>query len=249
MSPVWSYIFVFTQPSTWPPPLNQMVSLASYPNCGWCVPKQRSRYVYFLRFRIEDRRLTRAALHWKRLGGGELRSLLAVGGVLGTAIRRRHPDAPLAVEHRVVVVDFVVPDPPVAPVWRRHQRVERCGMARTEGQRRVFAHRRAEGRPGVVLRVEHGDLVRRVLGRAVERAVGVDRRVAAVARDEIVQVLVLVVPVSERDHYVSLDALRPRGCGQRQLAILDTVCPVGEVLNGKRTERRQLSHHLLARLS
>src|SRR5215213_2703605 len=49
-SPVSSNILLLTQPSTCPPPLNQIVLLASKPNCGWCVPKQVSTKLYFLVF-------------------------------------------------------------------------------------------------------------------------------------------------------------------------------------------------------
>ena len=37
---VSSNIFVFSQPTTWPPPLVQSVLFASSANIRWCVPKQ-----------------------------------------------------------------------------------------------------------------------------------------------------------------------------------------------------------------
>ena len=39
-SPVSRNIFVFSQPTTCPPPLVQIVLLASSANIKWCVPKQ-----------------------------------------------------------------------------------------------------------------------------------------------------------------------------------------------------------------
>ena len=38
-SPVSSYIFVFSQPTTCPPPLVHNVLFASSANIRWCVPK------------------------------------------------------------------------------------------------------------------------------------------------------------------------------------------------------------------
>src|SRR3954469_5745742 len=49
-SPVSSSTAVLIQPATGPVPENHTVSSASYPNCGWCVPKQVSIIVYFMVF-------------------------------------------------------------------------------------------------------------------------------------------------------------------------------------------------------
>src|SRR5688572_29196019 len=46
-SPVWSNIFVFSQPTTGPPPLVQSVLLASSANIRWCVEKQVPTWVSF----------------------------------------------------------------------------------------------------------------------------------------------------------------------------------------------------------
>ncbi len=66
--------------------------------------------------------------------------------------------------------------------------------------------------------------------RPVDRTIGVDRRIAPVGGDQIVQVLLVVVPVAQRDHDVALDALRTCRLGERQLALLDALGPVGEIL-------------------
>ena len=49
-SPVSSNSFVFSQPTTCPPPLVQSVLLASSANARWCVPKQVLMWVSFLVF-------------------------------------------------------------------------------------------------------------------------------------------------------------------------------------------------------
>ena len=72
---------------------------------------------------------------------------------------------------------------------------------------------------------------------------------AAVARDQIVQVLLLVHPVAQRDDDVALDALRPLRLRVRQLALGDAVGPVAEVLERRIAEVGQLAEHLLAGLA
>ena len=59
-------------------------------------------------------------------------------------------------------------------------------------------------------RVEDREEIRALLGRAVDRAVGVDRGIALVGRDLVVQVVLGPGPVPQRDDDVALDALRPR---------------------------------------
>src|SRR5262245_5485475 len=47
-SPVSSHTLVLTQPATTPLPESHSVLSASWPNCGWCVPKQVSMKLYFI---------------------------------------------------------------------------------------------------------------------------------------------------------------------------------------------------------
>ena len=104
-------------------------------------------------------------------------------------------------------------------------------MARAETERRVFvANRRAEDRRRVLDWIEDRNVVRAVFRRTVERSVGVDGRVALVGRDQIVQVVLVVHPVAQRDDDVALDTLRPRWLRERQLALGDALGPVPEVL-------------------
>ena len=79
------------------------------------------------------------------------------------------------------------------------------------GRRRVrIADRQRHLADRVLHRIEHRQVVGAQLERAVDRAVGVDRRVAPVGRDHVVQVRLRVGPVPLRDDDVALDALRPR---------------------------------------
>ena len=87
-----------------------------------------------------------------------------------------------------------------------------------------------------------------VLGRAVQRAVRVDGRVAAVAGDQVVQVVLLVHPVAQRDDDVALDALRPLRLGERQFALGDAVGPVAVVGERRVAQGGQLVRSSAARL-
>ena len=68
-----------------------------------------------------------------------------------------------------------------------------------------------------------------VFRRAVQQAVGIDRRVALVGRDQVVKILLLVAPIPGRHHDIALDPLRPRRLGDRQFALGDAVGPVAEI--------------------
>ena len=112
------------------------------------------------------------------------------------------------------------------------------------------AHGLCEVRDPVRLRVEDRHDVGRILGRAEQRAVGVDGRVAAVARDEVVQIVLLVEPVPGGDDDVALDALRPLRLRLRQLALGDAVRPLAVILERHAAELAgQEVDHLLAGLA
>ncbi len=198
------------------------------------------------RLRIEHREMAHGAIHRKRLRRRMIRSRLAPRRVVGAAHRRRKPEPAVAPEHRVVVVDARLPDALAAPVGRRLQRIERRRVSRTEVERHLrIPHRRLEGRRHVLHRIEDRHRVRAVLGRPEQRPVGVDRRVPAIARDEIVEIVLLVHPVAQRDDDVAFDALRPRRLGERQFALGDAIGPVAEVGERHLAEVVQLVEHLL----
>ncbi len=79
-------------------------------------------------------------------------------------------------------------------------------------------------------RIEHRHEIGRVLRRAVDLAVGVDRRVAPVGGDLVVQIVGRRAPVPQRDDHVALEPRRARRLRLRQLAGGDAVGPVGEIL-------------------
>ena len=142
-------------------------------------------------------------------------------GFSGRPHRGGEPQAALLVEHRVVDVVLAGPDRFVAPVGRRRGHLRR-------GRRRIgIANGQRNLADGVGLRIEHRHVVGAQLERAIERAVGVQRRVAAIGRHHVVQVRLRIGPVPHRDHDVALDALRTRR-RRRHLAAVDAIGPVGE---------------------
>ena len=137
MSPVASYIFVLIQPRTWPPPLNHTVSFASNPNSGWCVSKQVLSGVYLPAFGSHTAACRSDSLIGNAFADGWSEPGRQILRVLASARRGRQPDASLAVDHRVVVVDARIPDRFVAPVRGRLHRGEGRGVSRPEAQRHV----------------------------------------------------------------------------------------------------------------
>ena len=172
-------------------PLNQSVSLSSSPNCRWCVPKQVSISANDPVFRVVVRRVTTAGLHRPVAGEPVGRALLAPARVRPVAHLRGHPDAALGVHHRVVRVGGVLvavrtaapPQQLLAPV------VGRIDLhLREAGLHAVLIlrpNRDLDLDGAVVVRVHDGQ--RAMPGRhAVDRAGGVDRGVALVGRDLVV---------------------------------------------------------------
>ena len=176
-----------------------------------------------------------------------VRALLAPGRIVHAAHRRGEPHAALVVEHRVVLVRLGVPQHRVAPIGRRRRRRDRAGMARSKRDRHVrIGHRHLEGRDLVGLRIEDRHQVGRVFGRAVKRAAGIDRRLAPVGRDQVVQILVRRRPVPGGDDDVALDAGRPLRLVLGQFALRDAVGPVAEILVRHAAELagEAVGHHL-----
>ena len=175
---------------------------------------------------------------------GMTRSPSAVVGRRRRTDSRRHPDAPLAVDHRIVHVGPAGPDrlrcpstATAASALRRPDRRVRIARPHVHAARRVAN------------RIEHGNVIRAQLGSAVDRTVGVDRRIAPVGRDLVVHVDLRVGPVPLRDDDVPLRALRARRRG-RQLAGRDAIRPVGE--HGERPRRAkhgELPRHVAAGLA
>ena len=89
---------------------------------------------------------------------------------------------------------------------------------------------------GVLFRIEDRHHVGAVLGASRTLAVGIDRRVAPIRGDQVVQVMLVVEPIPGRDDDVALDALRPRRLRMGQLALGDAVRPVREVAERRGAE-------------
>ena len=132
------------------------------------------------------------------------RSLLAEIGVLRRTHGGRDPDAALLVEHRVVDVVLAGPDHFLAPVRRRR------GHLRRRRRRVRIANRQLDLSRLVAVGIEHRQVVGAQFERAVDRPVRVERGIAAIGRDDIVEVGLRIGPVPHRDDDVALEALRAR---------------------------------------
>ena len=196
--------------------------------------------------RIQHCDLTHAACQRKRLGGGMLGSLAAEVRILRGAHRRREPQPAFPIKHRVVIVDPRIPDLFVAPIGRRRHRLLHRRMAGAERFRHLrIAHRGREARHLVGVGIENRENVSRVFRRANEQAITVHRRVAAVRRDQVMQVFLRVAPFPGSDHDIAFDPLRPRWLRGRKFALGHPVGPVAEIferhaaeLAGKRVHHR-----------
>ena len=124
-------------------------------------------------------------------------------------------------------------------------------MARSERDRRIFVtHRRGEDGRRVLDRIEDRDVARAVFRRTEQRTVGVDRRIAAVAGDQVVQILLLVHPVAQRDDDVALHALRTLRLLRGVFALGDALGPIAEIFElAAAQETGGEADHLHARLA
>ena len=158
------------------------------------------------RLRIEHRELSSTLLEREDLRRGMVRSRLAKGGIVEPAHRRGQPHSAFFVYHRVVVVDARVPNLPVAPIGRRHDRLLGRRVPLAQGRWHFgIAHRRMEVRDRVRRRVEDRQLIS-----GIERPIGIDRRIAPIGRDQVVEVLVRLPPVPFRNDDIAFDTLRAR---------------------------------------
>ena len=182
-----------------------------------------------LRLRIVHRQLALVGIERGGLGVGIIRALAAERRRAGRVIGSRHPDIAFGVHHVVVIVEFGVPNLLHAPIGRGRQRLFDGGVARTESLRHIGAFRGRDVGDLVGLRIEHRLVVGSVFRRAIQRTVGIDGRIALIARDQVVEIFVGSAPIPFRDHDIALDALRPLRLGKRQRAIGDAVRPLAEI--------------------
>ena len=83
-----------------------------------------------------------------------------------------------------------------------------------------------------------------MLALSIEQAIGVDRRIALVRRNEIVKIFLVIMPIAQSHDDIALDALRTRGLGMGQLAIGDPLGPVAQIFEGDRIQftRHEIDH-------
>ncbi len=101
-------------------------------------------------------------------------------------------------------VGLARPDRFLAPV-RRGLRRRRVRLARRLG----VAYDELDLRRGVRSRIDDRHVISAGLKRAVDRAVGIHRRIALVARDLVMQIRLRIGPIPHRHHDVAFAALRP----------------------------------------
>ena len=175
--------------------------------------------------RVVEREMAPRPLKRKQLRGRMARALLAERRILRRPHRRRDPYPAFFIEHRVVDRGLARPDGFLSPERRRGRHL-RIGRRRAR-----IAQRQLDLPRFVPHRIEHREVVGALLERAIEQAVRIEGRIAAVGRHDIVQIGLRVRPVPHRDHDVALEPLRTRR-GRRHLTLRDAVGPVGEHREG-----------------
>src|SRR2546427_461092 len=140
-----------------------------------------------------------------------VRALFAEVRICRRTNPRGEPNPTFLVHHRVMVAGLAVPDRLLAPIGRgAHRRVLR-------GWRLRIAYRVFHFHCGVALRVEDWNEIRALLGGPVELAVSVDRGLAPIGRNLIVEVGRRPAPVPQGEHDIALDSLWPRGLREGKL--------------------------------
>ena len=160
-----------------------------------------------LRLRVVHLHLPAALVDRERLGRRMIRALpgrtpASRFGRMRAATQTRR----LLVHREAVRVGLAVPDRFVAPVRRRRAPAACRAALGVFGSRTCSLTCVARVR----LRIDDRHVVGALFERAVDRAVGVDRRIALVGRDLVVQVRLRIGPVPHRDDDVALAALRAR---------------------------------------
>jgi len=163
-------------------------------------------------FRIVHGELAVGALDGKDLCRRMIRALPAEGRVRLPSHARGEPDPAFLVEHRVVRARLAVPDRLRSPI--------RGGRHRVSLRRRCLriAHRHSYFARRMPFGVQYRHEIRTLLGRSVNQSAGVDLGVALVARDLVVQIGDGARPIPQGDDDVALQALRPIGLREGQLA-------------------------------
>ena len=134
------------------------------------------------------------------------------------------PDPALFVHHRIVDAGVAVPDRLLAPEHRRSQRVIR-GAWRFRIEIGMLDELRR-----VVDGIEHRHEIRALFRRAVDHAVGVDRRVSLVGRNRVVQIHLRLAPVPRLITTLRSMPVRTLRLVEGKFARGDSIGPVREHL-------------------
>ena len=137
-------------------------------------------------------------------------------------IRRRtdaggEPGPSFLIHHRVVIARLAVPDGIRSPVRRGRHPV---GL---RGRRLRIADRMQHLGRGMAHRVQDRHIIRALLRRSIEFAVGIDPGVAPIGPDQIVEIGRGAAPVPQSQHDVAFHTLRPRRLVEGQLVGSDPV--------------------------
>src|SRR5690242_12994939 len=135
-----------------------------------------------LRFGIVHRELPPGTIEWKEPSRRMTRAFLAKRWIIRGTYRGGDPDAALLVHHRVVDVVLARPDGLGTPVDRWRAVVRSRG--RLSGG---IANSERHTSNGVVHWIEHRQIIRAQLRRAIDQTIRVQRRIASIRRYEIVQ--------------------------------------------------------------
>ena len=123
-----------------------------------------------------------------------LRAFLAEGRIVRRADSRGEPHPSLVVEHRVVHGGLAIPQPFLAP--KQRGRINRIFL---RAWRLRIAHRHFHLGGRIADGIEDRNHIRAIFGRAVKLAVGVDRRIALIGGDLVMEVSLGVAPIPDAD--------------------------------------------------
>ena len=148
--------------------------------------------------RIIDAKMAAGTAQRKRLGGRVIRTFLAERWhIARVASAGGNPDPAVAVHHRIVHRSCRIPDLLVAPVGRgRHGRLC-CAVV-------IWVFREYRNLVGAMgARIQHRQIVSTVFQCAVNLAIGIHRRIAAVGGNQIMQIGRGVSPVPLCNHHIA----------------------------------------------
>ena len=162
------------------------------------------------------------AVDRENFGRRMIRSFFAKRRVIRRTNSRGEPHSCLFIHHRIVLIRLAIPDRFRTPIRRRRERI------RLRRRRVRIAHRMFDLPGFVMFRIKHRDEIRAQFRRAVNRSIGIDRRIAFVGGNLVVEISLGIAPIPHVNDDVALDALGSRWLRLRQFAGSDAVRPIAE---------------------